>query len=507
MRRSCRSLILATTVIFGASFFGDGVFSKTEAPPFYKIDSAILFVIEGFGVDHLTLLSAYSKKVFGHEAALVEMMNDGELGLVNTASYDTLVTDAAAAATAMATGEKTRNGFVGKDPSGKDLESVLNIAIRMKKSVGLVTDLSVTGPVPAGFYANAFSVYDESQMAYLLTEKIGINLILGGGMAYFLPKGSHTDRLTDIGAAFGGASLRGDKNNLWQKLGERGCFLVSDSAKLGRIPKAAPSVCGFFAAAELPYHVDREGYAKKALPPTLLELAKTAWMILSRDPRGFFFLVEAGLVGYASHENDIGTVLQELIEIDRIVQFLKGEVAGQKEKRVLFLVTSTQQTGGPAFAYKNSFVPGVTKITPSLKYEAPFDFISVETLKKIGAQKASLRAILKNARGDVAKLKNLLKRDTGFDVPSDKLKIIFSPSSRVRDVPFFYVYDEDVAVVQLARVLAEYSGVGWTAGTHLSTFVPVAAYGLDMEHFRGVMDNTKIGLVVNKGYHGIPKIQ
>jgi alkaline phosphatase len=62
-------------------------------------------------------------------------------GMVSTGCADPLaeVTDSAAAATALATGVKTLNGVIGTRSDGRVVPSILELAKRAGKAVGLVT--------------------------------------------------------------------------------------------------------------------------------------------------------------------------------------------------------------------------------------------------------------------------------------------------------------------------------------------------------------------------------
>lgn len=64
------------------------------------------------------------------------MKEDGKLlmnslpfsAITTTYSADTLITDSAAAGTALATGYKTNNGYIAKDTKGNDLKTLLEMA-------------------------------------------------------------------------------------------------------------------------------------------------------------------------------------------------------------------------------------------------------------------------------------------------------------------------------------------------------------------------------------------
>ncbi len=72
------------------------------------------------------------------------------VGLIKTYSYNSLVTDSAAASTAFATGQKTNNNYLGVDPKGQPLKSFIEIVKQNGKSTGLVTTVTITHATPAG---------------------------------------------------------------------------------------------------------------------------------------------------------------------------------------------------------------------------------------------------------------------------------------------------------------------------------------------------------------------
>ena len=77
-----------------------------EEPP-----GVILMIGDGMGASQITLARAV-----GGPLALDAMP---VVGFATTPSADSIVTDSAAAATALASGIKTNNGVIGMDPKGK----------------------------------------------------------------------------------------------------------------------------------------------------------------------------------------------------------------------------------------------------------------------------------------------------------------------------------------------------------------------------------------------------
>lgn len=121
----------------------------------------ILLIGDGMGVNQTLLYD-----VFDVSAPGTPGYSDGEdlfygyllpnQGYSRTASRSG-VTDSAAGGTALATGYKTVNGYIGKNESGKDVTSLTELAASMGKATAVMsTDLS-TGATPASFSAHANS--------------------------------------------------------------------------------------------------------------------------------------------------------------------------------------------------------------------------------------------------------------------------------------------------------------------------------------------------------------
>jgi alkaline phosphatase len=82
-------------------------------------------------------------------------------GLVSTYSASNAVTDSGAAATALASGAKTDNQYVGMDASGEAVQSFTEEAKERGWRVGYVTTTTITHATPAGFYAHVKNRYAD----------------------------------------------------------------------------------------------------------------------------------------------------------------------------------------------------------------------------------------------------------------------------------------------------------------------------------------------------------
>lgn len=108
----------------------------------------IFIVPDGMGPVSQTLVRTYLSMVNGNSTARAPRINSlpidvTVIGNTHTHSSNNLVTDSAAAGTALATGHKTNNGFIGVLPDGKPVGSIMEAA----KLAGYFTGLVVTSPI------------------------------------------------------------------------------------------------------------------------------------------------------------------------------------------------------------------------------------------------------------------------------------------------------------------------------------------------------------------------
>lgn len=78
--------------------------------------------------------------------------------------------------------------------------------------------------------------------------------------------------------------------------------------------------------------------------PSLAEMTRVAIEILSRDPDGFFLMVEEGQIDWACHDNDARAAMDLSLELDQAVAVAVEYVEGAAG--TLVIVTGDHETGG-----------------------------------------------------------------------------------------------------------------------------------------------------------------
>ncbi len=230
------------------------------------------------------------------------------------------ITDSAASATAMATGEFTLNGRVGLDLDGQPVQNLVELAKIYGLSTGVVSTTRIAHATPACFTAhvNSRGQYEDiaKQMAALRP-----NVILGGGVNDF--------------------EHRRDGVNLSEQLEDDGYRVVHTGTELSEVSGGRGDILGLFAPSHIPYVVDR---GETTDVPTLPQMALAALERLDDNPNGFFLMIEGGRIDHAGHANHIQRNIGETIAFDQTVKTVMDWAQG--DENVTILVTADHETGG-----------------------------------------------------------------------------------------------------------------------------------------------------------------
>jgi len=269
-------------------------------------------------------------------------------------------TDSASAATAMATGVKTYNGYIGVDVDGKRVPNGLELAEQKGKATGVVTSVEWSHATPAGFVAHNISRSNYAAIAQEMVNLSAAEVIMGAGHPWYDADGKLKatpntyryvgDKVTwdalVAGTAGGDADGDGIKDP-WTLIQTRAEF---QSMMSGPTPKRVLGTAQVYETLQQgrsgdafadPYVVPRTETV-----PTLTEMTLAALNVLDNDPDGLYLMVEGGAVDWASHGNQSGRLIEEAIEFERAVEAVVDWV--QKNSNwgeTLLIITGDHETG------------------------------------------------------------------------------------------------------------------------------------------------------------------
>src|SRR5947209_6964271 len=150
----------------------------------------ILFIGEGLAPGRLAPTRAYA----GWAGTHLSLDSMPHVALLTNYSKDFAAPDQAAAATAIATGIRVPNRAIAVDGAGKLLTSIIELAREHGRATGLVTNAKLTNPTSAAFYAHAVEGSDTDEIARQLIDSGKMDIVMGGGVAQFLPEGKGGQR-------------------------------------------------------------------------------------------------------------------------------------------------------------------------------------------------------------------------------------------------------------------------------------------------------------------------
>ncbi len=337
----------------------------------------IIFIIaDGAGFNHIDALNHYKHETQSFEKFPVKLavttypaggsyepqQAAEDFNYVKTG----LITDSAAAATALATGIKTNNGLLGIDANENKLENIIERCEKLGISTGLVTDVPFSHATPAGFVVHQKSRSDYEEIADEMINQNGLKVIFGCGNPLFDDDGKKLDKpdFKYISRKTWNSLIAKPKNK-WALIQSRQEFL---NLAEGQTPKR---VLGIVQTASTLQH-NRSG--NSALPfdvpfnrnvPNLSEMTKAALNILDDEPNGFFIMIEAGAVDWASHANNSARMLEEMADSADAVDTVIGWVETKSDwQKTLVIITSDHETG------HLSVEPAAEKKIPAIKWNS-----------------------------------------------------------------------------------------------------------------------------------------
>ena len=446
-------------ILFGAFVCASAV--AFAAAPKY----VFVFIGDGMSTPQRLMAEDFSKRTGRGELAMNHLARRTETA---TKSANKVVTDSAAAATAIACGEKTNNGMLGMRPDGTRIESVAAVAKKAGRKVGIVTTVTIVHATPAGFYAHNRSRGDSRAIAMDLV-KSGFDYFAGGGIGgWTQPKGGYFDTNGNfVKLEEGREAVPGiDPYSLWQTNGYT--FVKDDLAAFKALKPGRPVWC-VFGESGMDYALDRDGSQ-----PTLAEIVEKGIELLD-GPDGFFLMCEGGKVDYAGHANDAGGSVAEQLSLDDAVK-VATRFAKAHPGETLIVTTGDHETGG--------LIRGITGAG------AAFD---PALLKHQRCTASKFSSILKNAQEKNAAFSfddamALVRENFGLggpvpltDADRDELKKSFEQKKPA----------EFAGAAK--RILSAHAGLAWKSGGHTALPTMTTAEGPGSEILEGMTDNTEIG--------------
>ena len=287
--------------------FGFAGCSTTPEPNIDRVKNVILLIGDGMGDRHVE----NGKQYFGIDKFDFE---DDYAGSVITTSLSG-TTDSAAAATALATGNKAKNGEVGQS-DGTTVKNIMEIARDNGKKTGIITTDSLYGATPACFSSHTSS---RSKNQEIIDDQLtsGIDLMIG--------KSSSTYKARKDEFEANGYVYSTDYHEI-ENLKEGQKYI----GLLGGLRSKYNS--------EISDQADIEGMIGLALE-------------FLDNENGFCLMIENAYIDKCSHGNDYYGMVCEVREFADMINEVYKFASGRDD--TLIMVTADHETGGLRIAEPN----------------------------------------------------------------------------------------------------------------------------------------------------------
>jgi alkaline phosphatase len=444
MKKKIAGMTVAGAVALGSLGFVGNNESIDAKGKKKEPENVIMLVMDGTSAGATSLARWYK----GDELAMDEIMTGG----VRTHSAESAITDSAPAATALATGQKSNDKFVGVLPevvnspgvekvnaedAHRPVANVLEGAQEQGKATGIISTSEIQHATPAGFSSHVTHRSNYSDIAEQQVYQ-EIDVVLGGGKESL------------------SADNRKDGENLLNVIEESDYDLVENRDEL--LNSKSDKIWGSFAPSALLYDFDRQTTENDE--PSLPDMTKKAIDTLSKDEDGFFLFVEGSKPDWAAHANDTVGIISDVLAFDAAVE----EALEFAKKDGNTMVIAVSDHGNSGITMGNANTSGNYPEIPVSDY--------IDPLKKA---KMTLEGALNQLKPDRSNIKEVAEL-YGLDNLTDKQVASLKNSSALSK--------------DMAKMLADRANIGFTTGGHTGEDVFLYSYG--PERPEGLIDNTEI---------------
>lgn len=300
-----------------------------------KAKYVFYFIGDGMGFNHVSLTEywlGYTQDVF--DSRPLSFSAFPVLGWAVTHSESNLITDSAAAGTALSTGSKTKNGMLATGPDSTALESISYKIHDAGYKVGISSTVGINHATPAAFYGHNVNRGNYYEIASEIPAS-EFEFFAGGGAIE--STGDDEDRVSVYEAIEKGGYViaEGMDDFAAKKDGAEKMMLLQKDGRL---------------RTELPYAIDM-----KENDMTQADIVRASIDFLyEEDGEGFFVMSEGGRIDWASHGNDTKAVILETLSLsDAVAEAVR--FYNEHPDETLIVVTADHETGGLTLSWEKGY--------------------------------------------------------------------------------------------------------------------------------------------------------
>ena len=278
---------------------------KVTEPKGKKVKNIIFMIGDGMGLEQISAAWVCN-------GGKLNLDNFTKVGLQRTWSASKLVTDSAAAGSALATGHKTNNGMIAMTPDGTPRKSLAEEAMEKGKKAGAAVTCRVNDATPAVFFSHNETRNNQEGIVAQMAHS-GVDFLAGGGIYYW--------------------TNREDGRDIVAEAKELGYTVATTKEEMMAVESG--KVIALMDQTELLPALDRGDILPSA--------AKKALQLLD-NKKGFFLMIEGSMIDDGGHANKAGLTMEELFDFDRTLGIVLEWA--EKDGETLVVVTADHATGG-----------------------------------------------------------------------------------------------------------------------------------------------------------------
>jgi alkaline phosphatase len=446
-----------------------------------RVKNVILFIGDGMTIANRTTARVLSKGIQeGKYQGRLAFDDMPSTAMIGTSGSDSLITDSANSMSAYTTGHKTAVNAMGvyvsranDNLSHPKVETIAELIKRnTKMAVGIVSDAELEDATPGAMVSHTRRRADKQYIADQLLVS-GAEVILGGGSAYFYPQIEK-------------GSKRKDNKNLVEEFKSGGYQIALTKQELASAAqnKNTKKLFGVFHPDNMDGSLDRLYLKKNTVEqypnqPDLTEMTQSAIDVLSRNPNGFFLMVEAALIDKFNHPLDWERAAFDTIMLSNAVQIAKDFAKTHPD--TLIIVTPDHTHSGSISGVVHDERPGPLREKVGIYAEAGYP----------NYPKADIQGYPNKI--DVSKRIAFFYGNypDHYETLHPKLDGTFVPA--VKDESGKYVANPKY--IQLQEDAIHVGGnlpTHQESGVHTADDAVLNAMGPGSEKFKGFMDNTEV---------------
>lgn len=300
-----------------------------------KAKYVFYFIGDGMGFNHVSLTEywlGHTQGVF--DSRPLSFSQFPVLGWAVTHSESNLITDSAAAGTALSTGNKTKNGMIATGPDSTALTSISYKIHDAGYKVGISSTVGINHATPAAFYGHNVNRGNYYEIASEIPAS-EFEFFAGGGAIE--STGDDEDKVSVYEAIENGGYViaEGMDDFAAKKDGTQKMMLLQKDGRL---------------RTELPYAIDMKEHDM-----TQADLVRASIDFLyDEGGEGFFVMSEGGRIDWASHGNDTKAVILETLSLsDAVAEAVR--FYNEHPDETLIVVTADHETGGLTLSWEKGY--------------------------------------------------------------------------------------------------------------------------------------------------------